>query len=384
MAYFSKNDNFNQSECTQMKITFVMGSGFTLSGGDRAIALYAERLFKRGHDVLVISRPRQKPTLRQQVRSVLKGQGWISVTENEPSHFDGLDVPRRVIDCWRPVTDADVPDADVVIATWWETAEWVANMSFSKGAKAYFIQHHEVFDYLPKARVAATYLLPMHKIVVCQWLADLARTRYGDSNVSLVPNSVDTKQFYAPPRGKQSIPTVGMMYSKTYWKGCDISFKAFSLAAQKIPNLRLVAFGTESPDPGLPLPPGTEYAYRPAQITLKDFYSKCDTWLFGSRSEGFGMLILEAMACRTPVIGTPTGAAPSLLSDGAGMLVKPEDPEDMARAIERMCKLPDAEWQAMSDAAYAKATGYTWDEATLLFEAGLHTAIERGKAVNYY
>lgn len=362
-----------------MKITFVLGSGFTLAGGDRAIAIYAERLKKRGHEVFVVSRPKRQPSWREQARSLLRGRGWISVTKNEPSHFDNVDVPRRVLDRWRPVTDADVSDADVVVATWWETAEWVANLSQPKGAKVYFLQHYEVFDYLPKERVAATWSLPMHKIVVAQWLVDLARTEYGDRNVSYVPYGVDIEQFYAPPRGKQSIPSVGMMYSQAYWKGCDISFKAFSLAAQKIPNLRLVAFGSESPSKELPLPPGTEYALCPAQNTLKDFYAKCDIWLFGSRSEGFGMPILEAMACRTPVIGTPTGAAPELLTSGAGMLVKLEDPSDMARAIEQICKLSDAEWRAMSDAAYARATAYTWDDATDLFEAALQTAIDRYK-----
>jgi glycosyltransferase involved in cell wall biosynthesis len=364
-----------------MKITFVLPT-VGLAGGIRTVAIYAERLKKRGHEVCVVSLPKPQPTLCQQVQSLLKGRGWISVTKNEPSHFDAVDVQHRVIDRYRPVTNADVPDADVVVGTWWETAEWVANLSEAKGAKAYFIQHHEVFDYLPKERVAATWSLPMHKITISQWLVDLARTRYGDCNVSLVPNSVDTKQFYAPPRGKQSIPTVGLLYARSYWKGCDISLKAFSLAAQKMPNLRLVAFG-DSLSPELPLPPGTEHARCPDQSTLKDFYARCDVWLFGSRSEGFGLPILEAMACRTPVIGTPSGAAPELLTSGAGVLVKPEDPEDMARAIERVCNLSDAEWQVMSNAAYARATGYTWDDATELFEAALHTAIDRSSRGNF-
>ena len=59
--------------------------------------------------------------------------------------------------------------------------------------------------------------------------------------------------------------------------------------------------------------------------------------------------------------------------------MKPEAPEDMARAIEQICKLSDAEWQMLSDAAYTKATCYTWDDATELFEAALNTAIERWK-----
>jgi glycosyltransferase involved in cell wall biosynthesis len=358
-----------------MKITFVLPT-VNLSGGIRVAAIYAERLKKRGHDVFVVSTPKAQPTLRQQLKSLLKGQGWIPKPEKEPSFFDNLDIPHQVIDCCRPVTDADVPDADVIIATWWETAEWVANLSEAKGAKAYFIQHYEAFDYLPKERVSATWSLPMHKITVAEWLVELAGNRYGDRNVSLVPCSVDTQLFYAPPRGKQSRPTVGLVYSPTPWKGCDISLKAFSLAAQTIPNLHLVAFGDER-SPDLPLPPGAEHTFYPDQSTLKDFYAKCDAWLFSSRSEGFGLPILEAMACRTPVIGTPVGAAPSLLADGTGILVKPEDPEDMAKAIERICRLSDDEWQVMSDAAYAKATGYTWDDATELFEAALNTAIDR-------
>jgi len=355
-----------------MKITFVLPHA-GLAGGIRVVAIYADCLKKRGHEVFVVSLPIDTISPLQQVKSLLKGKGWLS--NNKASHFDGLNVPHRVIERIRPVTDADVPDADVVVATWWETAEWVASLSEAKGAKAYFIQHHEIFERMPKERVKATYSLPLHKITISQWLVDLMWTLYGDRNISLVPNSVDTEQFYAPPRGKQPTPTVGMSYSPIGWKGCDINLKAFSIAVQKIPSLRLVTFG-ETLCPDLPLPPGTEYGCKPNQSTLKSFYTKCDAWLFGSRTEGFGLPILEAMACRTPVIGTPAGAAPELLTDGAGMLVKPEDPEDMARAIEQICKLPDAEWRKMSDVAYSKATQYTWDDAVKLFEAALRATID--------
>ena len=363
-----------------MKITFVMATA-TLAGGDRVVATYAEYLQKWGHDVFIVSQPPSQPSLRQKARTLLKGQGWMFRAKTEPPHTQRVNVPHQVLERQRPVTDADVPDADVVVATWWETAEWVAKLSETKGAKAYLIQHHEVFDYLPKDRVKATYSLPLHKITVSTWLLELMQTEYDDLDVSLVPNSVDTEQFYAPARGKQPIPTVGLIYSPAYWKGCDVSLKAFSLAQDKIPNLRLVAFGVRQPLPELPLPPGTEYGCKMPQNTLKDFYAKCDAWLFGSRLEGFGLPILEAMACRTPVIGTPAGAAPELLADKAGILVKAEDSEDMARAIEQIYGLSDAEWRVMSDAAYARATSYTWGDAAARFEAALHTAIERRNSI---
>lgn len=361
-----------------MKITFVLPT-LSVTGGIRVVSIFAEALKKRGHEVFVISVPHSQPSLRQQVKSLLRGQGWIATPQDEPSFFDKSSVKHKITEKYRPIEDKDVPDADVVVATWWETAEWVAKLSPSKGAKAYFIQHYENFDYLPKGRVEATWTLPMHKITISQWLVDLARTEYGDNQVSLAPPSVDTKQFYAPRRHKQSIPTVGMFYCPIHWKGTDIALEAFSLAAEKIPNLRLVAFGTDPVSAELPLPPGAEYVIHPEQHKLKDFYSKCDAWLFASRSEGFGLPIVEAMACRTPVIGTPAGAAPEMLSGNTGILVQAEAPAEMAKAIERICQLPSAEWQTMSEAAYAKVINYSWEDATDLFEAGLRAAVDKSQ-----
>lgn len=358
-----------------MKITFVMPNWVSLSGGILANASLAYHLEKRGHEIYMVCPEKRKPTGLQQVKSLLKGKGLISRKKTEPSHMDSFDLPGCILDHQPPVTDADVPDADIVVATWWETAEWVANLSPSKGAKVYMIRHHETHDYLPKERVAATYRLPFHKIVISQWLVDIMETEYRDKNVSLVPDSVDSKKYYAVAREKQTIPTVGMLYSPLYWKGCDITLKAVSLAAQQIPNLKLLCFGTKPPVPELTLPPGSEFFCQPPQDQIKDIYASCDAWLFGSRFEGFGLPILEAMACRTPVIGVPAGAAPELLSDGIGILVKPEDPEDMAEAIVKICQMSQEHWRQMSDRAYTKATSYTWDDAAQLCEQAFEIAL---------
>jgi glycosyltransferase involved in cell wall biosynthesis len=357
-----------------MRITFVLPT-VTLRGGIRSTATLTDRLVKRGHSVFVVSVPRRLPSLRERVRILLKRNTFVP--SPDISHFDYIDVPLHTLERHRPVEDRDLPDADVVVATWWETAEWVARLSPSKGVKTYFIRHHEIHESQPRDRVVATYSLPMHKITTAQWMVDLMSHRYGDNYVSVVPNSVDTQLFYAPSRSKQTVPTVGMMYAAESWKGCDISLKAFSLAAQKIPGLRLIVFGIKDPVPELPLPPGTRYVRQPPQEMLRELYSQCDAWLFGSRIEGFGLPILEAMACRTPVIGTPAGAAPELLTDGAGILVRPEDIEDMANAIERICRFSNLEWQAMSDRAYSKVIDYSWDDAAQRCEEAFLTAIER-------
>jgi len=52
--------------------------------------------------------------------------------------------------------------------------------------------------------------------------------------------------------------------------------------------------------------------------------------------EGIPVALMEALAHRVPVIATETGAIPELLDGGAGILVKPARPEELAEAIERV------------------------------------------------
>ena len=189
---------------TPMKITFVtMAPG--LDGGTRTVAIYAGRLRDRGHEVQVVARlaagPLGPPYPANRSSGAAAGP---DDTSPDTTYLDQVGITPRFVDPPGPVTEADVPDADVVIATWWETAEWVARFPPSKGSKVYFIQDHEVFPYLPVERVAATWRLPLHKIVVSQWLADLARTTYGDEDASLVPNGVDRTALLGPSSRQES------------------------------------------------------------------------------------------------------------------------------------------------------------------------------------
>jgi glycosyltransferase involved in cell wall biosynthesis len=363
-----------------MKITFVIPRADT-SGGVRVVSIYAKRLMDRGHQVVVVSRSHRQPTLRERLRKKLTGKPFPYDARPAPSMLDGLGLDHRPIETFRAIVASDVPDADVVVATWWETAEWVAKYPASKGAKVYFIQHYEAHEGISADRVDATWRLPLHKIIIANWLAEMSKARFGDADYSLVANSVDTSQFFAPPRDKQPTPTVGMMYSHVPFKGCDIALKAFELTARNVPGLKLTTFGARAPTPELPLPDGAEFVCQPAQDRIRDIYAKADAWLFASRSEGFGLPILEAMACRTPVIATPAGAAPELVGRGGGILVEPENPLAMSQAIETIIHMTNASWRDMSDMGYRTASQYTWDDATKLFEAALRLAVEKSKLV---
>jgi glycosyltransferase involved in cell wall biosynthesis len=359
-----------------MRITFVTPAP-SLSGGYRTVAIHADQLRRRGHEVQIVARRFPRPSARTRLRAIVKEGRWLKRSKPNTTYLDEVQISPYYIASNHLLTDRDLPDADAVIATWWETAEWIAGLSPSKGAKAYLIQDHEIFPYLPVERVVATWRLPFHKIVVSRWLADVARDEYGETDVSVVPNGVDSQRFSAPRRRKSQVPTVGMLYTKTERKSCGVGLRAFATARQRIPQLRLIAFSADNPVPELPLPPGTEFHVRPDQAELPGLYARCDAWLFTSRTEGFGLPILEAMACRTPVIGTPAGAAPELLAGGGGLLVPPENPLGMAGAIEQVLSMSESDWIDLSDRARTTAERYTWDQASELFETALHTAIDK-------
>ena len=180
-----------------MRVTFVIPND-GMTGGIRVVAIYADRLARRGHEVVVIAPGERRISLYAKVRSLIAGRGWPKIPVPEPSYFESLSIKVRKLEAARPIVDADVPDADAIIATWWETAEWVNALSPKKGAKVYLIQHHEVFPHLPVERSQATYRLPLQKIVISRWLEKIMKQQYDDNRVILIPNSVDTNQFFAP------------------------------------------------------------------------------------------------------------------------------------------------------------------------------------------
>jgi glycosyltransferase involved in cell wall biosynthesis len=67
-------------------------------------------------------------------------------------------------------------------------------------------------------------------------------------------------------------------------------------------------------------------------MDLVQFYGACDLFVFPSFYEGFGLPILEAMACGRAVACSGTSAMPEV-ADGAGILFDPTSTDEMARAI---------------------------------------------------
>lgn len=340
-------------------------------------AIHAKALVERGHEVVLISPPPEPIPLRRKIKSFVSGRGWPGSVRN-PSHLDGLQLDHRVLEQSRPVHDLDVPDGDVVIATWWETAEWVGGLSDRKGAKVYFVQGHEVHEHLPVERSRATYSLPLKKIVVSKWLQEIMHEEYGDADVDLVPNSVDHSQFFSCIRGKQRFPTVGFLYSRTGIKGAASALQVIERLRTIFPELHVVSFGSCKPVEMEGFDERIEFHLSPEQDKIRNIYASCDVWLSTSRSEGFNLPVMEAMACRTPVVATRTGWPEEAITSGRnGVLAEVDDVAALVRGCESILSMSEREWMVMSGNAYDTVASSNWHASAELFEQALARAAKR-------
>lgn len=95
-----------------------------------------------------------------------------------------------------------------------------------------------------------------------------------------------------------------------------------------------------------------------ASDTLPLWYSAATAFLYPSYYEGFGLPVLESMACGTPVVTSNTSALPEVAGE-AGMRVNPDDPGEIANAIRTV--LSDSSLREdMSRRGQAQARQFTW------------------------
>ena len=343
-----------------------------VSGGSRIVAGHAQRLAARGHEVLIVnSRPGRVP-LKQRARALF-GFGSPDA-QRKRSHFALASVPVHVPHHAGPIEERDVPDADVIIATWWETAEWISSFSARKGAKVHLIQHYEAFPGMPADRVDAVWRLPFFKIAIAQLLVDLGRERFGIEEMALVPNSVDERFFSTLARNKGDPPMVGFLFHNAGFKDVPTTVAAIERLKRSQPDARFLSFGSVMPTRG-ELPADVEFHHLPTQEQIANIYSRCDAWLSTSRSEGFNLPPLEAMASGCPAVCSRTGRPLEIIKDGInGYLVDQGDVTGFSEALAKILSLPDQPWRSMSEAARCSVAHPTWDESSALFEQALMRA----------
>ncbi len=225
-------------------------------------------------------------------------------------------------------------------------------------------------------------------ITTSAYSARRIRELYG-RNAVIVPECIDLARWDtllarsgASRRAKRfTVLCVCRFYPR---KRVDVLLRAATLLREI--DFRIVGGGPEEKRlhhlaESLALGDGVRWLGTVSQEALAREYNSCDVFCLPSVQEGFGIVFLEAMAARKPVVAVRAAAVPEVVREGE--LVEPESAEALAAALERLRASPDlraalgesgrravAEWDAPRVAArFVEATGGRAGEASTGAEA---------------
>jgi glycosyltransferase involved in cell wall biosynthesis len=151
----------------------------------------------------------------------------------------------------------------------------------------------------------------------------------------------------------------------------------------RLATLRLVLAGT---DRGLlasltrqaaPAPDALEHVAQPSDDDLVNLYRRAAVFAYPSRYEGFGLPVLEAMACGTPVVASDAASLPEVAGD-AGVLLPLDDERQWHESLQVL--LTDRARAAEQAArGQARAAAFTWERTATNTIASYRRAIAQTK-----
>ncbi|MFF9011756.1 glycosyltransferase family 4 protein [Streptomyces sp. NPDC014870] len=220
-----------------------------------------------------------------------------------------------------------------------------AVMTYHAGS---MLQGHKDVDLLVRAyeRYALPRVFARADALVASSPVSLAFSRPGALEIT---PGVDVELFTPGPKASTRPPTivfVGRLDRASPWKGVDVLLHAFAALAPEIPDarLRLVGGGDAAADHAalaqhLGITDRVEFTGSLTGTPLVDAMRNAALLVLPSltAAESFGMVLVEAMACATPVVGSDAGGIPYVITDNVtGLIVPHGNPQALATACTRV------------------------------------------------
>jgi glycosyltransferase involved in cell wall biosynthesis len=278
-----------------MKISFnVANSGLADNGGSATIVKSANTLVDMGHDVTVIDNKTNNYT-------------WDSFKFNH--HYV------RFV--------SDYPDADIIIATGYQTVKVFPQLPKQCGIQFHWIRGWETWNYPEPVIINEVLPLSANKMVNGEQLrAKLNNLGYGSY---LIRPGYDLDLYR--PTGKDvecEQVTIGALYSdphpKRKTKRTDWVFNAVQQLKNDGHNVKLLMFGTPVK---ASIGVVDEYYSNPTDKVKNMIYNMCDMWLAPTELEGLHLPPAEAMLTGCAVVGTSaelSGMSDYLLHGHTGLV----------------------------------------------------------------
>ena len=191
---------------------------------------------------------------------------------------------------------------------------------------------------------------------------------------------VDVERFSPARRDAQALPgELSVLYAGrlTREKGADLLADAFLAARERDPRLHLCLAGGGPEEDALRERLGTHASFLGwlEGDALADAYASADLFLFCSRTDTFGQVLVEAGASGLPSVAVDEGGPASIVVDGETGRLCDADPAMLAAAILQLADSPA--WRAkLGRQALEAARGRTWEAAMLQLADGYDRIVE--------
>jgi glycosyltransferase involved in cell wall biosynthesis/predicted metal-dependent phosphoesterase TrpH len=181
--------------------------------------------------------------------------------------------------------------------------------------------------------------------------------------------------------GRDGILTVLYAGRLTREKGADLLADAFLAARERDPRLHLCLAGGGPEEDALRARLGEDATFLGWMEgdTLARAYASADIFLFASRTDTFGQVLLEAQASGLPVVAVAEGGPCSIVEDGITGLLRPPDSAALAGAVVDLARAP-LQRERLAQRALESVRERTWERSLARLAGGYRRALGDGAA----
>ena len=191
------------------------------------------------------------------------------------------------------------------------------------------------------------------------------RVLYSGVEMSRVPDPSDGRDIrrtFGIPAEALVLGTVANLFAR---KGYEVMLRALPVIVKSWPDVHYLIVGTGDVNYETRLRTMARDLALQSRVHFAGFQdpvypclAAMDLYVHPALMEGFGIAVLEAMAMRKPVVATTAGGLPEIMQGGeTGILVPPDDPDALARAV--LSLLPDsARCRQLGEAGRARVVAH--------------------------
>jgi len=321
-----------------------------LLGGVKIVLHQAELMARRGHRVTVVSKGERPGWFPLRA-------GFLQVPALEPQHF---------------------PAADVTVATFWTTIRAAA--AVTSGTAAHYCQGFEAsytHNTQEHGEILEAYRTPIPCLALSPHLGALVAERFGRP-ARVVPPALAPYWKAKWRRRPRRVPSVLVVHPfEIDWKGVSTALKAVRILREQGLACRVIRLSQWPLSEGeRALVEADEFHHNLKPWEVAELIRDMDIMLAPSwEQEGFGLPVLEAMACGVPVVGSDISAFRAF-AGGAAVLVPFDCPERFAAAAQEILGGP-SRWRALRQQGLEAARAFSEERVATIAEDALYWVAER-------